>query len=82
VPTCLPVRGRAPWAKVKAWERRVPALYAPASVVGTGPCGDRMWWHSGGVASYTSNAGPDETGQRGAVLLIASDVLPSAQRAS
>jgi len=44
-----------------------------------GPCGNRAWFHTGGVPGYTSVAAVDDTGERTGVLLIPSDVESEAR---
>jgi D-alanyl-D-alanine carboxypeptidase len=47
-----------------------------------GPCGNRVWLHTGGVPGYTSVAVADDTGKRTGVLLIPSEVEPEARHAA
>jgi D-alanyl-D-alanine carboxypeptidase len=47
-----------------------------------GPCGNRVWFHTGGVPGYTSLAVADDTGGRTGVLLIPSEVEPEARHAA
>jgi len=47
-----------------------------------GPCGNRVWFHTGGVPGYTSVAVVDDTGERTGVLLIPSDVESEARHAA
>jgi D-alanyl-D-alanine carboxypeptidase len=47
-----------------------------------GPCGNRAWFHTGGVPGYTSIAVVDDTGERTGVLLIPSDVESEARHAA
>jgi D-alanyl-D-alanine carboxypeptidase len=47
-----------------------------------GPCGTRVWFHTGGVPGYTSVAVANATGRRTGVLLIPSDVESEARHAA
>lgn len=47
-----------------------------------GPCGNRVWFHTGGVPGYTSVAAVGDTGERTGVLLIPSDVETQARHAA
>jgi D-alanyl-D-alanine carboxypeptidase len=47
-----------------------------------GPCGNRVWFHTGGVPGYTSVAVADDTGKRTGVLLIPSDIESEARHAA
>jgi D-alanyl-D-alanine carboxypeptidase len=47
-----------------------------------GPCGNRIWFHTGGVPGYTSVAAVDDTGERTGVLLIPSDVDSEARQSA
>jgi D-alanyl-D-alanine carboxypeptidase len=47
-----------------------------------GPCGNRAWFHTGGVPGYTSVAVADDTGERTGVLLIPSDVESETRHAA
>jgi D-alanyl-D-alanine carboxypeptidase len=47
-----------------------------------GPCGNRVWFHTGGVPGYTSVAVAEDGGERTGVLLIPSDVESEARHAA
>ena len=47
-----------------------------------GPCGNRVWFHTGGVPGYTSIAVAEDGGERTGVLLIPSDVESEARHAA
>jgi D-alanyl-D-alanine carboxypeptidase len=47
-----------------------------------GPCGNRVWFHTGGVPGYTSVAVAGDGGERTGVLLIPSEVEPEARHAA
>ncbi len=76
-----------PTAQLRQMEATIPT-----STLGTGyglgiqdevgPCGHRVWFHTGGVPGYTSVAVVDDTGERTGVLLISSDVGSEARHAA
>jgi D-alanyl-D-alanine carboxypeptidase len=47
-----------------------------------GPCGNRVWFHTGGVPGYTTVAVVEDGGDRTGVLLVPSEVEPEARHAA
>ena len=47
-----------------------------------GPCGNRVWYHTGGVPGYTTVAVAEDGGERTGMLLIPSDVESEARHAA